>query len=117
MDLAAAGALDSEWEHVTAMFLGSPILYRWIAGRTGIRLRGCAYTHGPRQLSRLDRFVSVNSAFSVDLFGQCNLETAAGRTSSGCGGAPDFARFAKSSSPTKGWPICAVYPSWSVPMR
>jgi acyl-CoA hydrolase len=37
----------------------------------------------------------VNSALSVDLFGQANLEIAEGRAVSGPGGAPDFARAAR----------------------
>jgi acyl-CoA hydrolase len=97
MELAESGALDPHWAHMTTMFLGSPKLYDWIAGRTGIQLRGCEQTHGPVRLGSLERLIAVNSALSVDLFGQCNLETAGGRAMSGCGGAPDFARAARLS--------------------
>lgn len=97
MELAAAGALDREWEHMTTMFLGSPALYDWLAHPTGIRLCGCEHTHDPRRLGVIERFVAVNTALSVDLFGQCNLETAGGRALSGAGGAPDFARAARLS--------------------
>ena len=94
MQLAKSGSLDPDWPHLTTMFLGSEKLYEWIAGHTGIRLSGCEQTHDPRRLAALERFVAVNSALSVDLFGQCNLETASGRALSGSGGAPDFARAA-----------------------
>jgi acyl-CoA hydrolase len=97
MDLAESGVLDPRWEHMTTMYLGSPKLYRWITGRTGIRVRGCEHIHDSVRLSSIERLVAVNSALSVDLFGQCNLETAAGRAMSGCGGAPDFARAARLS--------------------
>jgi acyl-CoA hydrolase len=97
MELAAAGALDREWEHMTTMFLGSASLYEWLAHPNGIRLCGCEQTHDPRRLGVIERFVAVNTALSVDLFGQCNLETAGGRALSGAGGAPDFARAARLS--------------------
>jgi acyl-CoA hydrolase len=38
--------------------------------------------------------IAVNGALEVDLYGQCNLELAAGELISGPGGAPDFARAA-----------------------
>jgi acyl-CoA hydrolase len=97
MGLSEAGALDGEWAHMTTMFLGSTALYEWIAYPTGICIRGCEETHDPRRLGTMERFVAVNTALSVDLFGQCNLETAGGRALSGCGGAPDFARAARAS--------------------
>ena len=58
---------------------------------------GCDRTHGAGPLGNLDKFMGVNLALSVDLFGQCNLEVAAGSMVSGVGGAPDFARAARQS--------------------
>jgi len=50
------------------------------------------YTHAFDTLSHLTNFVSINSAIEVDLFGQVNSETIAGRPVSGIGGAGDFIR-------------------------
>jgi acyl-CoA hydrolase len=97
MDLAASGALAPDWQHVTTMLLGSARLYEWSAQQSSIRLRGCEYTHDAGRLAAIGGFISVNTALSVDLFGQCNLETASGRALSGAGGAPDFARAARLS--------------------
>ena len=46
---------------------------------------------------RSSGFCAVNSALSVDLFGQANLEIADGQAVSGIGGAADFARGARLS--------------------
>lgn len=56
----------------------------------------CGQTHDPLVLAGIDGLVAVNSALEVDLFGQCNLEVARGRTISGPGGAPDFAAACRS---------------------
>ena len=54
-------------------------------------------THDACRLAALPRLHAVNSALSVDLFGQANLEIADGRAVSGLGGAGDFARGARLS--------------------
>jgi acyl-CoA hydrolase len=95
--LAAAGALDRGFDHKTCVMIGSPDLYAWAAGQGAVAVRGCAITHDPARLATIERFVAVNSALEVDLFGQCDLETADGRAVSGAGGAPDFARAASRS--------------------
>ncbi|KXU33826.1 hypothetical protein A0J57_04075 [Sphingobium sp. 22B] len=95
MALAEAGALDPDWAHVTTVVLGSRHLYQWAAERKDIHVRGVEHSHDPMRLAALERFIAVNSALEVDLFGQCNLELAAGRAVSGAGGAPDFARAAR----------------------
>jgi acyl-CoA hydrolase len=97
IDLAEAGALDPDFIHTACVLVGSERFYRWAPEFAALRLVGCEVTHDPRTLIDLDRFVSVNSALEVDLFGQCNLEHAGGRSVSGVGGAPDFARAARQS--------------------
>jgi acyl-CoA hydrolase len=97
VDLVNGGALAPNWPHLTTMLLGSETLYEWSAQQEMIQLRGCEFTHDAARLAAIDGFVAVNSALSVDLFGQCNLETASGRALSGSGGAPDFARAARLS--------------------
>lgn len=92
--LARAGALDAGFMHASCVWVGSAALYRELAETEGFAVRGCDVTHDVCRLARAERFVAVNSALSVDLFGQANLEHAGGRTVSGVGGAPDFAQAA-----------------------
>jgi len=91
MQLAASGALDPDAAMTTCVVVGSDALYRWSAQCDRLSVRGCDETHAARVLHGIERFVSVNSALEVDLFGQCNLELADGHAISGVGGAADFA--------------------------
>lgn len=95
--LADAGALDPDFSPTACVLVGSADFYRWAQHFTPLRIVGCDVTHDPRRLLDLDGFVAVNSALEIDLFGQCNLEHAGGRSISGAGGAPDFARAARQS--------------------
>jgi len=102
MQLAQAGALDPSHAPTACVLAGSDALYEWSLrpeglGPQGLRLVGCEHSHDVAALAALPRFIAVNSALEVDLFGQCNLEHADGRAISGAGGAPDFARAAKLS--------------------
>lgn len=97
LGLARAGALDPEFCHTSCVWVGSASLYRDLIQAEGFAVLGCDVTHDISRLAQLDRFVAVNSALSVDLFGQANLETAGGRAVSGVGGAPDFAQAARLS--------------------
>lgn len=101
MELAEAGALDPDAVHLAGVAAGTARLYDWLHNSAqlgtarGLRLVDCEHTHGSAALATLERFVAVNSALEVDLLGQCNLEHAGGRAVSGAGGAPDFARTAR----------------------
>ena len=92
--LADSGSLDTDWPHTSCVHVGSGAYYDWLSERAGFAVRGCDVTHAPGVLAGLRRLVAVNSALSVDLFGQANLEMLDGRMVSGIGGAPDFARAA-----------------------
>ena len=89
--LADGGGLDPCFKHTCCVQLGTAAYYDWLADRDDFAVLGCDITHAAASLLRLDRFVAVNSALSVDLFGQANLEMLGGRMVSGCGGAPDYA--------------------------
>jgi len=93
--LAEAGALDPIAEHRACVAVGSPEFYDWLSGRGEFRIDGCELTHDMATLCAIPRFVAINSAIEVDLFGQCALEHVAGQSVSGAGGAPDFARAAR----------------------
>jgi acyl-CoA hydrolase len=94
--LAQSGALASEG-HITGVALGPTDFYRFLAQNDVIAFADVRVTHGPASLSAIPRFVSVNSALEIDLFGQVNLEWRGDRMVSGVGGAPDFIRAASRS--------------------
>jgi acyl-CoA hydrolase len=62
-----------------------------------IVLREIDYTHDLTALSRIERFVAINTAFQVGLDGSANVEVVGGRIVSGPGGHPDFAAGASRS--------------------
>ncbi len=95
--LHRAGALDPDFPHSSCVWVGTAELYRTLHGMAGFAVLGCDVTHDIGRLAQADRFVAVNSALGVDLFGQANLEHAGGRAVSGVGGAPDFAQAARLS--------------------
>lgn len=95
--LSEAGALDRNWLHAGCVHVGSAGYYQWLDGRRDFATQGCDRTHDVGRLAAVERLVAVNSALTVDLFGQANLEMLDGRMISGCGGAPDFARGASLS--------------------
>ncbi len=97
LTLQQAGALDPTFRHMSCVWVGSAELYRALPRVEGFAVLGCDVTHDIGRLSQAERFVAVNSALSVDLFGQANLEHAGGRAVSGVGGAPDFAQAARLS--------------------
>lgn len=98
MVLAKNNALDTNFVHTACALAGSSEFYNWLPQFDNLRVRDCLTTHDSSTLASLDKFISVNSALEVDLFGQCNLENAGGRAVSGAGGASDFARAARASS-------------------
>jgi len=62
-----------------------------------LRLRSIEYTHNPRVLGAIERFVAINSAIEVDFTGQVNAEIAKGSYLGAVGGALDFIRAANQS--------------------
>lgn len=96
--LAEAGSLDPDFDHMSCVHVGSAAHYAWLRDNPIFSVKGCAVTHNPVTLAGMKRFVAVNSALSVDLFGQANLEMLNGRMVSGVGGAADFSRGAASSA-------------------
>ncbi len=97
LDLWDLGALDPGFPHASCVWVGSAELYERLRGRVGPAVLGCDATHDVRRLAAIERLRAVNSALSVDLFGQANLEIADGQAVSGIGGAADFARGARLS--------------------
>ncbi len=83
--------------HVTGMALGSAALLDWLASRPDVSFRGADHTHEVGVIRQIPNFVSINSAVEVDLLGQVNAESVAGKQISGTGGSVDFMRAARAS--------------------
>lgn len=83
---------------VTGEVCGTRRLYDWVAKAKAVELRPTPVTHGFASIARLPRFVSINSAVEVDLFGQINGETVGGLQMSGVGGSLDFVEGAAASA-------------------
>lgn len=113
--LSQSDALDRDAIHASCVWVGSTELYRNLDRLEGFAVLGCDMTHDIVRLAATKRFVAVNSALSVDLFGQANLETASGRCVSGVGGAPDFAAAARLSR--GGISVVALPASYGEPAR
>jgi acetyl-CoA hydrolase len=77
--------------------MGSQRLFDWARENPRLRLCSSDVTHGASTLSRLERFVAINSAVEVDLTGQVNGELARGSYVGAVGGALDFVRAANQS--------------------
>ena len=98
---------------VTGFLMGTRSLIERAAADPSVRLRDTAYTHDPAVLAAQHQLVAINSATEVDLTGQANTETAAGRYVGAVGGAADFARGAARSR--GGIPVLAL-PSTAGPV-
>jgi acetyl-CoA hydrolase len=91
---------------ITGFLMGSQALIGLAAANRSIELRDTRYTHDPAVLAAQRRLVAINSATEVDLTGQVNSETAAGRYMGAVGGATDFLRGAARSE--GGVPVIAL---------
>ncbi|MGD9951924.1 MAG: acetyl-CoA hydrolase/transferase family protein [Burkholderiales bacterium] len=77
--------------------MGTRRLFEHARENPRLRLRSTEYTHNPRVLGTIERFVAINSAIEVDLTGQVNAEVAKGSYLGAVGGALDFIRAANHS--------------------
>lgn len=99
-DLMTAGIVDNRYKEidagitVTLMLMGTRRLYDFADRNKQIEIRSPRYTHDALVLGQFRRFVAINSALEIDLTGQVNAETVAGRSVGLTGGQMDFARAA-----------------------
>jgi acyl-CoA hydrolase len=77
---------------VAGSVLGSARAIALAADEPNLTLRAIGHTHDPAAIAAISNFVCVNSALEVDLFGQVNSETAAGRYVGAIGGSVDYLR-------------------------
>jgi len=94
VDLASRGTIGP----VTgSQVFGTQKFFDFAHQNPDVRLRSCEFTHDPRVLAGIERFVAINSAVEVDLTGQVNAEIAGGSYVGAVGGALDFIRAANQS--------------------
>ena len=99
-DLMEAGIVDNQNKEldpgitVATMLMGTQRLYRFADRNPSICLRATSYTHDALVLGNFRCFIAINGALEVDLTGQVNAETAAGRHVGLVGGQMDFVRAA-----------------------
>jgi len=103
-DLMEAGVVTNARKPIdtgitaAALLVGTDRLYRFAHRNRAIRLYTYMHTHRAEILSRLGKFVAINSAIEVDLTGQVNAEVASGEYIGGTGGQGDFVRGAQMAS-------------------
>jgi acyl-CoA hydrolase len=82
---------------VTNTVVGSADLYRWVDQNPAVHVRAGTYTHAPEVVARIHCLHAINGALQVDLTGQVNSESVAGRQRGGIGGLLDFCQAARQS--------------------
>jgi acyl-CoA hydrolase len=75
---------------VTTFALGSLAMYRWLDANQDVAFGPVSVVNDPSVIQRNHRFVSVNGAIQVDLYGQVVADAVGGRQISGVGGHEDF---------------------------
>jgi 4-hydroxybutyrate CoA-transferase len=70
--------------------MGTARLFAWCHENRTIYMEPSDVLHDPQVIGTLGDFVSINSALEVDLLGQVNAESVAGRQVTGIGGQFDF---------------------------
>jgi len=93
-----AGALDRDARCTTGVILGDEALQRFAAELPTLWLTDVRNTHDAHAIGAIPRFVAVNAAVEVDLFGQVNSERSQGVLQAGAGGLPAFAAAAQRSA-------------------
>jgi len=77
----------------TSLIMGSRALYDYVHMRNGVQMRPSSYTNASETVRKNSPFVSVNTAFGIDLFGNVWADFIDPRRYySGVGGQPDFIR-------------------------
>jgi acyl-CoA hydrolase len=77
--------------------MGTRRIFDWLHRNERAELVDSSVCTDVAQIAQVPRFVSINSAIEIDLQGNANCETVAGRQISGVGGGVDFAEGARRS--------------------
>ncbi|MFP1644691.1 acetyl-CoA hydrolase/transferase C-terminal domain-containing protein [Pontitalea aquivivens] len=94
LNLLEAGALRARDPITAGVAIGTRRLYDAVSD-PAFRFAPPSVTHDIREVSAIDKFVTVNSAIEVDLLGQAYAEATPKGFLSGPGGASDFAAGAR----------------------
>jgi len=86
-----SGSLDRDAPVVTGVVFGDAGFHAWLQDMDRVRLADVRETHAVSAIAQIPRFVAVNSAVEVDLFGQVNSERSDGTLQAGAGGLPAYA--------------------------
>jgi acyl-CoA hydrolase len=95
--LCDGGALDPDARITTGVVLGDSAFHDFAARLPQLWLTDVTHTHDVAAIAAITRFVAINTAVEVDLFGQVNSERAGGVIQAGAGGLPAFANGALAS--------------------
>ncbi len=96
VDIANAGKINGKNKNldygrqVFAFAAGSKKLYDYVNRNPEVMGATVDYTNDVRVIAQLDKFISINNAVDLDLFGQVNAESAGIKHISGTGGQLDF---------------------------
>ena len=103
MELMRAGVLNNSRKSfmpgktVAAFTFGSRALYEFVDHNEDMYYLPFSIVNDPVNIARNDHMISINTAMSIDLFGQVNADNLAGRQYSATGGQVDFVRGAQMS--------------------
>lgn len=92
-----ASAIDRDARITTGVVLGDSGFHDFAGRLEPLWLTDVAHTHDMAAIAAIPRFIAINSAVEVDLFGQVNAERAGGVIQAGAGGMPAFAQGALAS--------------------
>ncbi len=92
-----SGALNPDAKIITGVVLGDQKFRAFVGHLDQLWLTSVADTHNLATLAGIQRFMAINSAVEVDLFGQVNAERVGGALAAGAGGLPAFAQGALAS--------------------
>lgn len=82
---------------VACFSLGSRELYQFLDHNENVYFAPFPVANDPRTIAKNDNMISINTAMSIDLFGQVCADNIAGNQYSGIGGQVDFVRGAQMS--------------------
>lgn len=80
---------------VVGFALGSQALYEFVDRNPELYFAPYSFVNDPYVIAKNDRMISVNTAMSVDLFGQVAADSMGGRQQSAVGGQVDYVRGAQ----------------------